>query len=240
MKAPLMYLSGAVHDELEENIENNLACYLEDGFSSRSAFPGWSIKTGLEIDTGFFLFLNPERSAPSDCENSLTVYRNLKQLTPAQACDPRLWTRLTHVEGFEYSRARWIDPWKGDKNCGAVKTHFFAAGRTGIRDDNALSRLWWNGYIASLCRPDNPESALKLILSSADIRSNTIERIWISSRIPLLAGILRLIEKNTGLQSNEKEFRKLMKNVNCLGGGIVFEVMSEKNIDDFLNFCLIK
>ncbi len=234
MKAALMYLSGAVHDELEENIEKNLACYLEDGFSSRSAFPGWSIKTGLEIDTDFFLFLNPERSASSDCENSLTVYHNLKQLTPAQACDPRLWTRLTHVEGFEYSRARWIDPWKGDKNCGAVKTHFFAAGRTGIRDDNALSRLWWNGYIASQCRPENPESALRLLLSSLDVRKDTIERIWITSRVPLLAGILRIMEQNEALRINASLFGDFMKKVNQLGGGVVFEVMNEPDIDRFL------
>ncbi len=238
MKVPLTYLTQAVHDELSEKIETNLDSYLEDGFHSRASYPGWGVTTGQEIDTDFFLLLNPERSAASDCENSVTVYQNLQFLSPAQACDSRLWTRLTHVEGFEYCRARWLEHGKKETSIRNIETHFFAKGREGLRNDNSISRLWWNYYIARLCRPENPESALQLLLSTSDIRTSTIERPWIAFRIPLLSGILRTMETNQFLRDDRYKFRNFMKAVNQTGGGIVFEKMSEQSIDCFLASCL--
>jgi len=238
MNCPLYYLSQSVHDDLEEKVESNLEHYLDEGFKTKAGFPGWAIESGLQIDPEVFLVMDPESSAKADCTNSLLVYNALKSISPAHACDSRLWTRLTHIEAFDYSRARWLKAEDGEKNIRQIELHFFAKGRGGLRDDNSIARLWWNGYIASQCRPSNPESALKLILSSADIRTSTIERPWISFRTPLLAGILRTMEHVEELQYNRILFRNFMKKVNAYGGGMVFEVMTESDVDEFLEHCI--
>ncbi len=238
MSVPLCYLSQSVHDELEEKIAANLDLYLDEGFKSKAGFPGWGIDTGLKIDQEIFLVMDPEATAMADCKNSLLVYKALQSIPPALACDSRLWTRLTHIEAFDYSRARWLKPEIGEDNVRQIELHFFASGRRVLRDYNAIARLWWNGYIANKCRPDDPESALNLILSSADIRSATIQRTWISFRTPLLAGILRIMERVDELQHNRQSFRDFMKNVNALGGGLVFEIMPDNEIDKFLEQCI--
>ena len=37
--------------------------------------------------------------------------------------------------------------------------------------------------------------------------------------------------------ASERSFREFMKSLNFLGGGIVFEAMTDGQIDDFLNRC---
>jgi len=49
----------------------------------------------------------PEAGDLKDLENSKIVFQAFPQLTPLQARDPRLWSRLTHVECWPYMRKRW-------------------------------------------------------------------------------------------------------------------------------------
>ena len=99
------------------------------------------------------------RSAQADIEASRTLYRALPGMTPALAREERVWVRLSHVECLGYARDRWLTGQIGERLDQQVRLHLFASGLTGIRDDNALSRLWWNMHIATIADPDDPEGA---------------------------------------------------------------------------------
>jgi hypothetical protein len=184
--------------------------------------------------------LDGKRTAEADFANAVLVWEALGKLTPALATEARLWTRLTHLEGLTYSRERWLQQAKSkDERIDAINTHFFAETQTKYRDDNALGRLWWAAHIAKLAMPDDQLTALKAIVQkSTDIRSNIVERPGISSRPKLAAAIVRTIVREPKTTASEDRFRSFMKAVNRLGGGVVFEAMSDNEIDGFMDECV--
>jgi len=173
-----------------------------------------------------------------DLKNSRIVGEALSNLTPSLANEELIWVRLSHIEGFEYSKARWISGISEDDALkSSIETHFFAPTQTAIRDDHALSRLWWNYQIAKTSMPEDIDRALGLILKTADIRTNFVERIWMSSRRQIAGAILRTMESRPEIASAESNFRTFMKVINRQGGGIVFEALDHKETDLFVSKC---
>lgn len=238
--AKLPHLSETKLEELRSQVEQNLDRYKGKGFEDLAGDPGWSIELDVDYDGVALRALDgSDNRATTDLKNSKIVAVALGTLSPSLANEERIWARLAHVEGFEYCRNRWLkdldDP---EKLAAAVRTHFFAPNPTGQRDDHALSRLWWNVQIARQCYPQNADHALGLLLTTADVRSNLIERIWLMGRRRLATGVFRAMERHQFVLSSEKSFREFMKALNFLGGGVVFEVMSDAEIDEFLGRCV--
>lgn len=235
--AKLHYISTAVYESLRKSVHENLDRYLTGSFTDVTSEEGWSIPLELEVDLGEFRNLKPDTGVEAEVLNSLIVWRTLSKLTPSLATESRIWTRLTHVEGLEYSRSRWIKGKTGPAAEKLVEAHFFGESRTRYRDDNAIGRLWWNAYIARIAMPDRQFDALKLLLKKADIRSNVVERAWIASRPQIAGGIVRVMDRVPSITETEVGFRTFMKAVNANGGGMVFEAMSTTEIDKFMDAC---
>ena len=238
--ANLTHISESKLEELRSSIPQNLERYLASGFADLAGDPGWSIELerNIELD-GLQELDGSSNRADADLKNSHIVWRVLSPLSPSLANEERIWTRLSHVEGFTYARDRWLKAADTeDVQRAAVATHFFARTQTGIRDDHALSRLWWNAYIVSRCYRENFSKGLELLLSRADVRSNIVERIWLTARRPLAAGVFRRMEEDPRVLESEKSFREFMKALNFLGGGVVFEAMTDVQVDDFLGRCV--
>lgn len=234
----LKHLSEGVLEKLRADVKENVGRYLGEGFLDISGEPGWGIERDVEIDTDALSELDgSELSAEGDLKNSRIVMKALPDLSPSLANEEQIWVRLSHVEGFEYSRDRWLKGSPADKHEGNILTHFFAPTQTGIRDDQALSRLWWNGFIAKHCMPEDPDRALELLLTTADVRSNLVERIWLMGRRKLAAGVFRGMAKHPDILKSERSFREFMKTLNMLGGGIVFEAMTPSEVDSFIESC---
>ncbi|WP_205624038.1 DUF6339 family protein [Marinobacterium rhizophilum] len=199
---------------------------------------GWSIETAtVSIDYDLLAQLDgTKRSAGADIENSLCLYKALRGMTPAMALEERIWVRLTHIECLRYARDRWLagSLEELDKQ---VRLHMFAPGLTSIRDDNALSRLWWNMHIASIADPADPEGALRLILKSADIRSNFVERTGTATRRPLARALIRAMRDDPWITSSERAFREFMKALNRNGGGVLSEAIDDARTDELMKEC---
>lgn len=241
MVAQLKYLSDKALAQLKSGLTVNVARYRTSGFPELADDPGWNI--GLSVEYDEVLLGTLDRSAPRaiaaiDLANSRIVGKALTNLSPTLANEERIWVRLSHIEAFSYARERWIGQAEDAAVPKLVEDHFFASGQTKIRDDHALSRLWWNYQIARTCNPENPDEALSLILKTADIRSNFVERIWMTSRRNIASAVLDLMKTEPWVTDAEKNFRIFMKSLNRLGGGIVFEVLSRDEIDHFLKDCL--
>lgn len=239
MTAPLLHISESKLEELRSGVSANLHRYRGDGFADVAREPGWAIDLDINIDVERLSELDGSSNrSETDLKDTLVVADVLKDLSPSLANEERIWVRLSHVEAFGYSKRRWLSGGMSDDAVlGSVEKHFFARTQTRRRDDHALSRLWWNGYIARHCYPENPSRALELLLTRADVRSNIVERIWLTGRRKLAGGVFRAMDNLPFVLESEASFREFMKTVNLLGGGIVFEAMADSAVDDFLKMC---
>ena len=73
------------------------------------------------------------------------LYSDYKdKITPLQASDPFLWSALCHISFKEYVLKRW----KKDDGTVRLNQRFFATeSRDSLLYYNAISRLWWSGYL---------------------------------------------------------------------------------------------
>ena len=71
----------------------------------------------------------------NDYTNSELIFQALKDLTPADATDERLWTTLCLNQYKSYILARWPNISDGK--------HFFCEGNRSLTRDNGIARLWW-------------------------------------------------------------------------------------------------
>jgi hypothetical protein len=231
-----------VLEELRCNISTNIARYTSGDFIDLAQGIGWAVETrSVDVDPALLGNLQlGQTSTEAEVQNSISVYQALRGMTPSLAREERIWVRLTHIECLAYGRSRWLEGRKPEDLAQQVESHFFARTLTETRDDNAVGRLWWNGYIASIASPDDPERALRLILKTADIRSNFVERTRMVSRPVLAQALLRTMEMEPWITAAEEHFREFMKVVNRNGGGILFEVLDSSETQSFLETCALQ
>lgn len=235
----LPYLSQDVADSLRENIANNLDLYKSsEGFAEHAEAPNWNLKLSIDGDLEALQDLVCSDDPKYDYHNSLIIGKTLRNLTPVLARENRFWSRLSHLEGFKYSKKRWLKDSSSDEVLiKSIDTHFFATGIQACRDDHALSRLWWNYHIAKQTMPDEPERALKTLIASQEIRQGIVERSSLAARPIVTKAVVLTIENNEVLK-RESIFRAFMRELNLLGAGIVFEVLSEEEILKRMHDCL--
>lgn len=233
----LLYVGQQTADFLADNIDEHIDRYMRSGFEDLEACGDWRIPLSLQVDLDPLKELIPDKGQEAEVHNSMLVGRALGSLTPSLARENRLWIRLSHIDGLEYARERWLRNLTQEKIAQSVRVHFFASTWTRCRDDHALSRLWWNHHIASLLLPDDPERALRLILSFADIRLNLIERARVGTRLPLARAILKRLDHDELLARSESAFRKFMKMLNSSAAGIYIEAWEDERIHSLLERC---
>lgn len=241
MSEPLKFLSQFEVDSLacEEAIESNMSRYQGGDFLDLAKQNGWQIESQIaRWDPSIVDKLDPLDTPEAEVQNSLLIWKGMPGMTPALARDERLWTRLTHIECLEYSRARWL---KGDKtDARQVRIHFFAKTLGGCRDDNAIGRLWWNAHVANLISGEDIEQGLSKLLARANNRMQIIERPNNGFRVPLAKGVMRMLGVDEWLNSKDSAIASFMKQVNKLSGSMIFEAMNESEIDSHLQICLAR
>ena len=108
MREKLTYLASRTLDGLYQNIPANIERYRSGNFLDLVDEGDWSIRLSLEVDLDLLSQLDSSGGPEVEVKNSLLVWKALHEMTPALACEDRVWTRLSHVECLEYSRERWI------------------------------------------------------------------------------------------------------------------------------------
>ena len=223
----LIHVSESVLSGLKRDISENIQRYRGDGFADLGRGFDWSIKVdGVSVDLDRLEELDGgSSSAQADRDNAFILYEALGNLSPALAREERVWTRLSHVEAFDYSHARWLarKSFKDlDTEAKVIELHFFASGTSGAHQKNALSRLWWAAYVARRAYPDNPKGALELMFNRADTFQSIIERPYIVGRPKLMRAILKIMESDSRVLATEQSFRDFMTVLNRRGGGVLF------------------
>jgi hypothetical protein len=231
-------------NSLRGSIQANLKKYeREDAWVSEIAPKTQrEMETSLEIKSSLDL-LEPTNGDFKDIENAIRMHKALSHLTPLQARDPRLWTRFTHVELWDYMRKRWpVERHLPDtaKASRYVESHYFvtqAQSRALLR--NGAARLWWTAKVSFDPERDNPYELTTVLLSTLDITQQLLERNL--GRAPsVILGFLEFLRRNkdsllTGGDENRVRIRKLAKLLNMHGGVCILDCLSQAQIMNFLD-----
>lgn len=234
----LLYYRQAIVDDYFGRVEQNLDWYYEpDGAAPRPEARETYTTRSAPIETrGLSSLLKPQdtTSSRTDADNALVVYRALRNLSPLQATDERLWAHLCHNSCSSYVAWRWLKrrPESVEAAARKVRNHFFAR-RNGSRSlvrDNGVSRLWWLGYIAHQVDSESPGSFLKIVLHRQDVRSALIERPAVSMNLDVLKVIYSVMQEHWRDSRDlfvRKTFRTWMVNINRRGGVVLLDALPE-------------
>lgn len=188
------------------------------------------------------LLVGDDHSTIQDPRNAISVYGALSDLKPKDAADERFWVHLAHGDCATYVRKRWMGhrPAKDDDAMRKVYNHFFAKGNRALIRDNALSRLWWLGHIATRVASSDPSRFLQVLMHRQDIRSALIERPSVSMNHHVLGAIYAIMlehwqqdERNSKLFERHV-FRDWMVRLNRRGGVILLDALPSEALDQLL------
>ena len=178
-----------------------------------------------------------------DLENAKLVHRAFPHLTPLQARDPRLWTRLTHIECWSYMRKRWNverddrdDAWKQRY----VLEHYFvrqSQSRALLR--NGIARLWWYAHLTHDAGRADPYELTAVLLSYLDIAQQVLERNMGRAKQVRVA-FLDFIQLNpdrlgTSAERRRNCIRRLAKALNLRGGVTLLDSLDEDDVTALLD-----
>ena len=240
-------------DVLKKNIKRNLSWYrgqdnntpahIDDTYGEMSA--------SASADFSCFDVLNSNCADINDPKNVVVIYNAFKFLSLQQAAEERIWTYATHqIElAKKYTAERWNKiPSNDDKAIKYVQSHYFVSGVRGLIRDNAVSRLWWMGHIASRCQEYDLEKTLDILLRDSDVRASLLERSSMSMSNKIFSGVVRVLGKSLDERSTDdkaedktpdiyerKNFRTLMKMLNRRGGRIMLNALNAQQLDDILD-----
>lgn len=251
------YLTDKAYETLIDNIAVDKEKYLQDEIWLPNYFEGKEFCKESRIDVvPVKLYMNGDKN-DSDLINTRYIFDAFGEMTPQQASNPYLWSYLSLVDFWQYSKWRW------SKNTGDIESqetegeaeskseskrsvnikqrYLCTPSRIGLLR-NSLSRLWWYGYLSY-----NPDSRsrkyelTKLLLSHSDLCQNIVERNFSMNR-NITFGILSAIQeindnptmRDVGAVSNgdRYEWRPLCKYINRFGGVALLDALSSDEIKD--------
>lgn len=201
-----------------------------------------TLATGVEVVEPVCLDF-PENGNLKDTENAICFHKALRHLTPLQARDPRLWTRMTHVDFWQYMRLRWpVEKHMGNEGRAVrfVESRYFvpqSQSRALLR--NGIARLWWTAQLSYDADRDNPYELTAVLLSTLDITQQIVER-GMSRANNIIKGFLEFLHRNSstlliGGDKNRTRIRRLAKHLNMHGGVCILDLLSQSEIMHILD-----
>jgi hypothetical protein len=245
----LTILRETFTNTLRGSIKENLGRYSQDNpwLSEAAGNAVWKLPTDVVPEEPVDDFVEPSADDLKDLENATHMHKSLPNLTLRQARDPRLWTRLTHVELWPYMRHRWpierhvSDPAKAVR---FIESRYFVAkseSRALLR--NGAARLWWSAKLSYDPSRADPYELTAVLLSSLDITQQLLERSL--GRAPAVVhGFLDFLRAKGDLlkggNRSREQIRRLAKFLNLTGGVCVLDCLSKTEItaileDEYVN-----
>lgn len=160
--------------------------------------------------------LTLSKDPSQDFPNAVLFFEAYKTLSPLIASQESFWAYMTHVEYFEYAKARWP---KGDDSDAAnhYKRHFFIEGNMLKIARNAMARLWWPVYMTYDTTNSDPYHLTKIFFTNTQVVQTMSESQLFTCR-PLTQGVLGYFEKHSDVIPTKANIDNIMQYFNALGG----------------------
>lgn len=178
-----------------------------------------------------------------DLENAKIVYGAFPNLTPLQARDPRLWTKLAHVDCWAYMRRRWDVASKSDdaglRQRYVLEHYFVRQNQSRMLLRHGIARLWWYGYLTHDPKRQDAFELTGVLLSYLDIAQQVLERNMGRAQ-SIRVGFLDFLRENwdelgssAGLR--RRRIRDLAKSLNLLGGVVLLDCLTTSDVRAILS-----
>lgn len=178
----LGYFTEEAYDRLLNDIDQNLEKYKSEEDWIKQYFGNedyYKVSKSVNV-MSFNPYYVPgsksdEQKSQEDLNNVRMLYEAYKSLTPLQASNKYMWTYLCHAN--PECRKYIIDRWLSDARENTIRTRFFVKTSRDLLNDNALSRLWWYGYLTYDESNSNPYALTEILLTNQTICTDVIDTL---------------------------------------------------------------
>lgn len=237
----LIYFSKDAYKLLKKDLENNKGNYYSEDPWLEEYFAEAGIdeycKTSSIVVPNIDLMYSgegDETKNQDDLNNIRILYGSYKdKITPLQASDPTLWSALCHITFKDYVLKRW----KKDDGTVRIDQRFFATeGRVSLCYYNAISRLWWSGYLTydEDCEKTDPYHLTKTLFSAQQIQKDLFDQSMSMNKTVVkgLLMALKRIQEETG-NASTPVFRQCCDSyLNHYGAVSILDALNAEDIEE--------
>lgn len=236
----LIYFTHEAYNCLKKDLDNNRERYYEDEPWLSDYFKSVGIdefyrESTITVPTVQLIHSGDdiESKNKDDLTNIQLLYGSYKKkIDPLQASDPLLWSAMCHIVFKKYVLERW----KKDDGTVRLDQRFFATeGRASLLYYNAISRLWWSGYITydEEQETTDPWHLTRVLLSAQQVQKDLFDQSF-SMNKTIVKGVLKAlkrIQEETGNNATAI-FRKLCDSyLNHYGVVSILDFLSSDEIE---------
>lgn len=241
----LKFISDVTLMDLRTNFQEYKKHYYEwneDWFSKYFGVEGSVLESKIEFEMPEFNY--DEDYAVSDRENVKIVYESLKDLTPSQATQERVWAGLSHLQFRDYTYYRLKEDIKKKNDRRIDSFLFFSHGTKRSLFVHGISRLWWVGYMTY--DENNPENPYWLTDFFTESDFSARATIFFSSNFTsnrnITKGILQALVKlkEHGVSIKRQHFVEANKYLNVVGAVTILDMLSTEEIEQMVGEHLCK
>lgn len=222
----LGYFTEEAYEQLIHNIPDNSDKYstndewLAEYFGSVDGY----FKISKTVDVGRFIpsytsgKKNDVQKNTEDLINTRLLYDAFRGLSPLQATNKYMWTYLCHAipEYRDYICDRWMQ----EERENTIINRYFVTSTGSLLNDNALSRLWWYGYLTYDKENSNPYALTEVLFTNQTICTDvmdTLNRTNFKRMKGVLLGIKQFKEELNENEGITEYFRECKKYLNHYG-----------------------
>ncbi|MBP1586845.1 MAG: hypothetical protein ILO53_00380 [Clostridia bacterium] len=236
----LSYFTEDAYDRLLHDVSRNSENYAtsEDWLPAYFGNSNGYYKTSSVDVSDFTPYYIPGKKddtqkSQEDLNNTRLIYEAFKNLTPLQASNKYLWTYLCHAipKYRDYIRDRWMQ----EERENTIKNRFFVTTPGSLLNDNALSRLWWYGYLTYDKKCSNHYALTEILFTNQTICTDvmdTFNRMNIERMRGVLLAIRDFKEEINDGEGVTDYFRECKKFLNHYAAVTTLEFLDSDEIKD--------
>lgn len=240
----LMYLSQEAIDDIKVNFKKYKSHFTDDTnewFIKHFERNRWIHESKIQC-VDFTMDYDSDMNV-SDRKNVEIIYEAMKDLSPANASDERLWAGILFGQLWDFVQYRRSDALASGDEREILNSFFFMRGTKRSCFMNCLSRLWWTGYLLYDKNNTNHYAAIDLMCETA-YASNIIlfsSNNFVSNK-DIALGVLDCIaeRKAKGEKIGRYHFVEANKYLNCIGGVSLLDTMTRKEAKNLVQVRLDK
>lgn len=197
----LVYFTREAYKCIKKDTQNNSEKYYSsedwlDSYFESNGISEYCRTLSICVDEFDFCYTGntDDCKRDDDIQNTIILCSAFRgKLSPAQAADPCLWTALSHIPYKDYVMKRW----KKEDDSISIERRFCATeGRSSLLYYNAISRLWWSGYLTyeEEKAGTDPWELTRILFSAQQIQKDLFDQPFCMNKV-VVQGLLRALKR---------------------------------------------
>ena len=238
----LGYFTEQAYEKLLANVGANQEMYASDEEWLPEFFHGTDYYKYSSVSVDRFTpyiageNLTDRQKSDEDLVNVRKMYDAFIGLTPWQASNKYMWTYLCHADSElrEYIRHRWLSSMREN----TIQTRYFVTNSGSLLNDNALSRLWWYGYLTYDEALADPYRYTKILLTNQTICTDVIDTLNRTNRNRIQGVLLAIEQFKADINANESLIDYVRECNRSLNRYAAVTVMDYLTVDEIKSIAL--